>query len=95
MIQEAYKLVIQSYLDKVRKAKARLELNLAIDVKSDKKILYMYMNSKRKTKYQCRKLEEDDTKDEYTQCLVFPSKTGLQKSQFHKPEFKTEERKTY
>ena len=36
--------------EKIRKAKAQLELNLATGVKGNKKLIYKYINSKRKTK---------------------------------------------
>jgi len=36
--------------EKIRKAKAQLELNLAAGVKGNKKLFYKYINSKRRTK---------------------------------------------
>ena len=36
--------------EKIRKAKAQLELNLAAGVKRNKKLFYKYINSKRRTK---------------------------------------------
>ena len=38
------------YREKIRKAKAQLELNLAAVVKRNKKPFYKYINSKRRTK---------------------------------------------
>ena len=36
--------------EKIRKAKAQLELNLAAGVKGNKKLFYKYINSKRRTR---------------------------------------------
>ena len=45
-----YKEVVWICREKIRKAKAQLELNLAAEVKENKKLLYKYMDSKRWTK---------------------------------------------
>lgn len=39
---------LQAYRDAIRKAKDYLELNLAMDVKGNKKDIYRYIGSKRK-----------------------------------------------
>ena len=36
--------------EKIRQAKAQLELNLTIGVKRNKKLFYKYINSKRRTR---------------------------------------------
>ena len=48
--QEDYKDVARLCRDKIRKAKAHLELNLATAVKDNKKCFYKYINTKRRTK---------------------------------------------
>jgi len=47
---EDYRDCAQFCRDGVRKVKARLELNLARDVKNGKKCSYMYVSQKRKVK---------------------------------------------
>uniref|UniRef100_A0A8B9ZP11 Reverse transcriptase domain-containing protein n=1 Tax=Anas zonorhyncha TaxID=75864 RepID=A0A8B9ZP11_9AVES len=48
--QEDYKDVARLCRDKIRKAKAHLELNLATAVKDNRKCFYKYINTKRRTK---------------------------------------------
>ena len=48
--QEEYRDTVQLCRDGVRKAKAHLELNLARDVKHNKKGFYSYTGDKRKTR---------------------------------------------
>ncbi|XP_071886556.1 uncharacterized protein [Anas platyrhynchos] len=48
--REDYKDVVRLCRDKIRKAKAHLELNLATAVKENKKSFYKYINTKRRTK---------------------------------------------
>jgi len=45
-----YREVVMMNREKVRKAKAQLELNLAVGVKENKKLFYKYINSKRRAK---------------------------------------------
>ena len=45
-----YKEVVKMCREKIRKAKAQLELNLAAGVKENKKLFYKYINSKRRTR---------------------------------------------
>ena len=49
-IRKEYKEVVKMCREKIRKAKARLELNLAAGVKGNKKLFYKYINSKRRTR---------------------------------------------
>ena len=48
--EEDYKEVTRLCRDKIRKAKAHLELSLATAVKDNKKSFYKYINAKRRTK---------------------------------------------
>ena len=48
--QKEYKEVVKMCREKIRKAKAQLELNLAAGVKGNKKLFYKYINSKRRTR---------------------------------------------
>ena len=48
--QKEYKEVVKMCREKIRKAKAQLELNLAAGVKGNKKLFYKYINNKRKTR---------------------------------------------
>ena len=50
MSQEEYRHVARLCRNGVRKAKVRLELNLARDAKNDKKGFYRYVSQKRKVK---------------------------------------------
>ncbi|KAK4814166.1 hypothetical protein QYF61_009984 [Mycteria americana] len=47
---EEYREIVQAARDQVRKAKALIELNLARDVKGNKKTFYRYVGNKRKTR---------------------------------------------
>ncbi|XP_054053995.1 lymphocyte function-associated antigen 3 isoform X1 [Rissa tridactyla] len=47
--QEEYRDRVRSYREKIRKAKAQLELNLAINIRDNKKSFYKYINKKRVT----------------------------------------------
>ncbi|XP_048787424.1 uncharacterized protein LOC125686903 [Lagopus muta] len=47
---EEYRNVVRACRDATRKAKARLELNLAKGIKDNKKVFFKYINSKRKTR---------------------------------------------
>jgi len=47
---EEYRNVVRACRDATRKAKAHLELNLARDVKNNKKGFFNYISSKRKTR---------------------------------------------
>ena len=46
--QKEYREVVKMCREKIRKAKAQLELNLAAGVKRNKKPFYKYINSKRR-----------------------------------------------
>ena len=48
--QKEYKEVVKMCREKIRKAKAQLELNLAAGVKGNKKLFYKCINSKRRTR---------------------------------------------
>ena len=48
--QKEYKEVVKMCREKIRKAKAQLELNLATGVKRNKKLFYKYINSERRAK---------------------------------------------
>ena len=48
--QKEYKEVVKICREKIRQAKARLELNLAARVKGNEKLFYKYFNSKRRTR---------------------------------------------
>ena len=48
--QKEYKEVVKMCREKIRKAKAQLELNLATGVKGNKKLFYKYISSKRRTR---------------------------------------------
>ena len=48
--QKEYKEVVKMCREKIRKAKAQLELKLAAGVKGNKKLFYKYINSKRRTR---------------------------------------------
>lgn len=50
MTQKEYRGASQSCTDGVRKVKVDMEVNLARDVKGNKKGFYKYINSKRKTR---------------------------------------------
>ncbi|GAB0190944.1 hypothetical protein GRJ2_001559700 [Grus japonensis] len=47
---EEYREIVQAARDQVRKAKALIELNLARDIKGNKKSFYRYISDKRKTR---------------------------------------------
>ena len=50
---------LRCYGEKIRKAKAQLELNLAAGIKGNKKLFYKYINSKRRTRENlCSLLDE-------------------------------------
>ena len=79
-------------MDRVRKAKADLELNLAKDVKGNRKGFYKYINSKRKTRENMDLLlngaaelvANEMPKAKVLSAFfasVFTSKTGLQEAQ--------------
>lgn len=46
--QEEYSVAVQSCRDGVRKTKAHLELNLAMNVKDHREVFYKHRNNKRK-----------------------------------------------
>ncbi|GAB0179938.1 mitochondrial enolase superfamily member 1 [Grus japonensis] len=48
-VWEEYRGIVQATRDQIRKAKALIELNLARDVKGNKKSFYRYVSDKRKT----------------------------------------------
>ena len=48
--RKEYKEVVKMCREKIRKAKAKHELNMAAEVKRNKKLFYKYINSKRRTK---------------------------------------------
>ncbi|GAB0208059.1 mitochondrial enolase superfamily member 1 [Grus japonensis] len=48
--QEEYRDLVRSCRDKIRKAKAQLELNLATAVRDNKKCFYKYINNKKRAK---------------------------------------------
>ena len=48
--RKEYKEVVKMCREKIRKAKAQLELNLAAGGKGNKKLFYKYINSKRRTR---------------------------------------------
>ncbi|KFQ24942.1 hypothetical protein N332_13039, partial [Mesitornis unicolor] len=48
--QEEYKATVRLCTEKIRKAKAQLELNLASAVKDNKKGFYIYISNKRRTR---------------------------------------------
>ncbi|GAB0201721.1 mitochondrial enolase superfamily member 1 [Grus japonensis] len=48
--QEEYRDLVRSCRDKSRKAKAQLQLNLATDVRDNKKCFYKYINNKKRAK---------------------------------------------
>ncbi|GAB0185935.1 mitochondrial enolase superfamily member 1 [Grus japonensis] len=84
--------IVQAYRDEVRKAEAQLELDLAWDVKDNKKGFYKYIGDKRKTRENVGPLlnEMGDLvtlnmeKAELLNAFfasVFTSKTELQESQ--------------
>ena len=54
--QGEYKELIRMCRKRIRKAKAQLELNLATRIKWNKKLLYKYINSRRRTKENLRPL---------------------------------------
>ena len=85
--QKEYKEVVKMCREKIRKAKARLELNLAAGVRRNKKIFYKYINSKRRTRENLHSLldeaenvnTEDKEKAEILNAFftaVFKSKTS-------------------
>ena len=45
---EEYKVIVRMCREKIRKEKAQLEFNLAAAVKENKKLFYIYINSKRR-----------------------------------------------
>ncbi|PKU36355.1 rna-directed dna polymerase from mobile element jockey-like [Limosa lapponica baueri] len=47
--QEEYRHLVRLYREKIRKAKAQLELNLATNIRDNKKCFYKYINKKRVT----------------------------------------------
>ena len=57
--QKEYKEVVKMCREKIRKAKAQLELNLAAGVKGNKKLFYKYINSKRRTRENLRSLLDE------------------------------------
>ncbi|KAK4831874.1 hypothetical protein QYF61_019886 [Mycteria americana] len=90
-----YRNIVQSSRDEFRKAKAQMELNLARDVKDNKKRFYKYIADKRKTRGNVGPLL-DETEDLVTQIIekaevlnaffasVLTSKTSYK--EFHIPE---------
>ncbi|PKU40554.1 rna-directed dna polymerase from mobile element jockey-like [Limosa lapponica baueri] len=66
--QEDYKSVVKLCREKIRKAKAQLVLDLALNVKTNKKNFYKYINSKRRTRESLHSLLDMEgnvvTKDE-------------------------------
>ncbi|KAK4811175.1 hypothetical protein QYF61_019806 [Mycteria americana] len=87
--REEYRNTVQTCRDEVRKAKAQLELNLARDVKGNKKGFYKYISSKRNTRESGDPLlnevgdlvTQDMEKAEVLHAFfasVFTSKTSLQ-----------------
>ncbi|GAB0202805.1 mitochondrial enolase superfamily member 1 [Grus japonensis] len=88
---EEYRNVVRVRRDATRKAKAHLELNLARDVKDNKKGFFKYINSKRKTRENVGLLlnevgtlvMEDTEKEELLNAffaLVFTAKDGPQET---------------
>jgi len=84
---EDYKYVVNLHREKIRKAKAQLELNMAIKVKDNKKYFYKHINSKRNARENLHPLleaegntvTEDQDKAEVLNALfasVFNSKTS-------------------
>ena len=57
--QKEYKEVVKMCREKIRKAKAQLELKLAAGVKGNKKLFYKYISSKRRTKENLHSLLEE------------------------------------
>ena len=57
--QKEYKEVVKMCREKIRKAKAQLEFNLAAGVKGNKKLFYKYISSKRRTKENLHSLLEE------------------------------------
>ncbi|GAB0176056.1 hypothetical protein GRJ2_000070800 [Grus japonensis] len=56
---EEYRETVQAARDQVRKAKALIELNLARDVKGNKKSFYRYVSDKRKTRKNVGPLQKE------------------------------------
>ena len=56
--QKEYK-EVKMCREKIRQAKAQLELNLAAGVKRNKNLFYRYMNSKRRTKENLHSLHDE------------------------------------
>ncbi|GAB0175916.1 mitochondrial enolase superfamily member 1 [Grus japonensis] len=82
---EEYRDVVRECRDATRKAKAHLELNLARDVKDNKKSFFKYISSKRKTREKVGALVMEDTeKAELLNAAfasVFTAKASPQESQ--------------
>lgn len=47
MTQQEYRATVQSFMDRVRKDKAKVELNLSRNVEGNNKGFYKYVNSKK------------------------------------------------
>src|SRR5699024_12032505 len=58
--RKEYKEVVKMCREKIRKAKAQLELNLAAGVKRNKKLFYKYISSKRKTRENFHSLLDEE-----------------------------------
>ncbi|GAB0204443.1 mitochondrial enolase superfamily member 1 [Grus japonensis] len=103
---EEYRNIVRTSREKVRKAKAQMELNLARDVKDNKKGFYKYIDNEKKTREKVSLLlnetgdlvMQDMEKSEVLNvvfALAFTSKTGLQESQAPETRGKSGARKMY
>ena len=61
--RKEYKEVVKMRREKIRKAKAQLELNLAAGVKGNKKLFYKYISSKRRTRENLHSLLDEAGND--------------------------------
>ena len=58
MTQEEYKDLVRSYREKIRTAKAQLELRLATVVRDNKTCFYKYINNKKRAKQNLHPLSD-------------------------------------